>query len=123
MNSETRKPGIGTASPEMKPHNPAHLIGTCAGCGMEMVYNVPRLGSVAGFVHKASGRFDCAIPTANEPVRLRAGGVPGRVNGYTGPGSLYLAPVETPSGRLRQFSVSGTAVPDPGIVVFRIQSS
>lgn len=40
-------------------HNPAHEIGTCARCGEEMVYNVPRLGPVGGFVHKSDGQYLC----------------------------------------------------------------
>lgn len=41
------------------PHNPEHACGTCADCGGEMVWNVPRMGPAGGFVHKESGNFDC----------------------------------------------------------------
>lgn len=40
-------------------HNPAHAIGTCATCGEEVVYNVPRLGPSGGYVHKATGQLQC----------------------------------------------------------------
>lgn len=42
------------------PYNPAHSIGTCAKCGKEMTFNVPRLGLEGGFVHKDTGEFLCA---------------------------------------------------------------
>lgn len=42
------------------PHNPAHQCGTCAACGEEMRWNVPRMGPAGGFVHKASGKYECA---------------------------------------------------------------
>jgi hypothetical protein len=41
------------------PYNPEHPIGTCARCGQEMIYNVPRMGPNGGFVHKASGKLMC----------------------------------------------------------------
>ncbi len=37
------------------PHNLEHPIGTCADCGKEMRYNVPRLGPGGGFVHVDGG--------------------------------------------------------------------
>jgi hypothetical protein len=40
-------------------HDPVHPIGTCADCGGEMVYNVPRMGPDGGYVHKNTGRYDC----------------------------------------------------------------
>jgi len=40
-------------------YNPAHPHGTCADCGEEMVYNVPRLGSTGGYVHKNTGKLFC----------------------------------------------------------------
>ncbi len=51
------------------PHNPAHPIGTCAKCGEEMVYNVPRLGPDGGFIHKSSASFECIAP-APSPIIL-----------------------------------------------------
>lgn len=39
--------------------NPAHAVGTCADCGEEMVYNVPRLGRNGGFVHKNTHALLC----------------------------------------------------------------
>ncbi len=41
------------------PYNPAHEVGTCAKCGREMRYNVPRLGPDGGYVHKDTGKLDC----------------------------------------------------------------
>jgi len=41
------------------PYNPAHPIGTCAKCGEEMTYNVPRIGPDGGYVHKETGYFTC----------------------------------------------------------------
>jgi hypothetical protein len=41
------------------PWNPKHPIGTCADCGKEMVYNVPRMGPDGGFVHKDTGSLTC----------------------------------------------------------------
>lgn len=55
-------------------YNPAHAIGTCGTCGAEMAYNVPRLGSNGGYIHKTTGRFECggvAAPSASEPVEVR----------------------------------------------------
>lgn len=52
-------------------HNPAHLIGTCAKCGEEMIFNVPRLGANGGYVHKSNGKFDCnnsMTPQPTEPI-------------------------------------------------------
>jgi hypothetical protein len=43
-------------------YNPAHPCGTCGDCGEEMVWNVPRLGPTGGFVHKATGRYECNPP-------------------------------------------------------------
>lgn len=40
--------------------NPAHPLGTCARCGEEMVYNIPRLGADGGFVHKETRQLLCA---------------------------------------------------------------
>lgn len=40
--------------------NPDHPIGTCEECGMEVTYNVPRLRSDGGFIHKDTGRLHCA---------------------------------------------------------------
>lgn len=42
-------------------YNPAHEIGTCAKCGKEMIYNVPRLGAAGGFIHKDTRDFECKI--------------------------------------------------------------
>lgn len=39
--------------------NSNHPIGTCGHCGGEMVYNVPRLGSNGGYVHKSTGSLLC----------------------------------------------------------------
>jgi hypothetical protein len=41
------------------PYNPEHPIGTCAKCGKEMEFNVPRVGPDGGYVHKDSSRVDC----------------------------------------------------------------
>lgn len=41
------------------PYNPEHAIGTCAKCGREMTYNVPRLGKDGGYIHKETGQFLC----------------------------------------------------------------
>ena len=40
-------------------YNPEHACGTCAKCGGEMIYNIPRLGKDGGFIHKETGRFIC----------------------------------------------------------------
>lgn len=45
--------------PSGYPHNPKHVCGTCSACGEEMVWNVPRLGPVGGFIHKATNSFSC----------------------------------------------------------------
>ncbi len=42
------------------PYNPAHAIGTCALCGQEMCFNVPRLGPNGGYIHKETGAWGCA---------------------------------------------------------------
>lgn len=47
-------------SPSEYPHNPDHPIGTCVKCGEEMVYNVPRMGPNGGFIHKATGKYECS---------------------------------------------------------------
>lgn len=49
-------------------YNPEHPIGTCCTCGEEVVYNVPRIGSGGGYVHKSTGRFICS------PKEVLAGG-------------------------------------------------
>ncbi len=40
-------------------YNPTHPIGTCALCGGEMLYNVPRMGPGGGFVHKETASLYC----------------------------------------------------------------
>lgn len=40
--------------------NPAHAVGTCSRCGEEMTWNVPRLGPDGGFIHKETGKLQCA---------------------------------------------------------------
>lgn len=49
------------------------FIGTCGHCGAEMRYNVPRLGPNGGYVHKATGRFDCGVISdeGSGPPKLR----------------------------------------------------
>lgn len=47
------------------PHNPNHPVGTCAKCGAEMTYNVPRIGPAGGYIHKATASFDCGEPENN----------------------------------------------------------
>lgn len=44
-------------------HNPQHPMGTCATCGGEMIYNVPRLKENGGFVHKSNGWGQCGANT------------------------------------------------------------
>lgn len=44
-------------------HNPAHPVGTCESCGEEMIFNVPRLGSNGGFIHKRTGQYLCDSPS------------------------------------------------------------
>ncbi len=39
--------------------NPNHSIGTCARCGDEMIYNVPRMGPAGGFIHKSTHDLMC----------------------------------------------------------------
>src|ERR1700674_2190513 len=71
--TEGGKVGLETQSPQGNPHeetgypyNPKHAIGTCASCGKEMSWNVPRLGPDGGFIHKDSGGFMCEIITPKE---------------------------------------------------------
>jgi hypothetical protein len=33
----------------------------CAKCGEAMRYNVPRMGPAGGFIHAATGKFECAV--------------------------------------------------------------
>jgi hypothetical protein len=40
-------------------YNKSHEIATCAKCGREMRYNVPRLGPDGGYVHNDTGKYDC----------------------------------------------------------------
>lgn len=54
-------------------HNPAHPIGTCANCGGEMIYNVPRMGPDGGFIHKDTGKVECPAPP---PTAGMSGGEP-----------------------------------------------
>lgn len=44
--------------------NPSHQCGTCAFCGGEMAYNVPRLGPNGGFIHRDTGDFLCKPKTS-----------------------------------------------------------
>ena len=53
---------------EEYPHNPDHPIGTCAKCGEEMAYNVPRLGLNGGFIHKNTSNTQCNMTTTEEAV-------------------------------------------------------
>jgi hypothetical protein len=76
------------------------------GCGREMIYNVPRLGAAGGFIHKHTRELECSADDFEKPKNLKQGGVPDRVDGFTGPGSFYLANIElrdrsfvTPTGR------------------------
>lgn len=55
---KTEQP-IGPATSQAFARNPAHTVGTCAKCGAEMRYNVPRLGPDGGYVHAANGGLDC----------------------------------------------------------------
>lgn len=50
--------------------NPAHPVGTCGDCGAEMAHNVPRLGADGGFVHKATGKLECAAALALEEIEF-----------------------------------------------------
>ena len=62
MNQSTPSPTDSAAkvsASQTYPHNPSHAIGTCAKCGGEMTYNVPRIGPAGGFIHKASQNVDC----------------------------------------------------------------
>jgi hypothetical protein len=43
--------------------DPKHPAGTCAGCGEEMIWNVPRLGPDGGYIHKSTGLFLCKTST------------------------------------------------------------
>lgn len=54
----------------MNHHNPQHQIGTCGKCGGEMVYNVPRLGANGGYIHKATGKFQCDLKRLASESRL-----------------------------------------------------
>ena len=40
-------------------YNPDHAVGTCGKCGKEMIYNVPRLGSAGGYIHKETNKLEC----------------------------------------------------------------
>lgn len=57
----------------MYTHNPAHLIGTCADCGEEMIHNVPRMGPDGGFVHKATGYVLCGPRPENVIIQSPLG--------------------------------------------------
>jgi hypothetical protein len=48
--------------------NPSHPIGTCALCGEELVYNVPRLGPKGGYVHKNTRSLTCSKIDNNETL-------------------------------------------------------
>jgi hypothetical protein len=50
------------------PWNPAHPVGTCAKCGAEMAYNVPRTGPNGGYVHKETGKPICRENQMNKPT-------------------------------------------------------
>lgn len=56
------------------PHNPNHAIGTCANCGEEMVFNVPRLGPGGGYIHKSTGNFQCKPTSASSASGIQQGG-------------------------------------------------
>lgn len=62
-------------------HNPAHEIGTCGKCGQEMAYNVQRLGRNGGFIHKATGKFECFDADSAQPevVQLASGALGGTI--------------------------------------------
>jgi uncharacterized phage protein (TIGR01671 family) len=45
-------------TPQTKEETKAYA--TCGHCGKEMSHNVPRLGDSGGFVHKNTGKFECA---------------------------------------------------------------
>lgn len=47
------------------PHNPEHPTATCADCGEEMIYNVPRLGANGGYIHKNTQSFGCSVKVAS----------------------------------------------------------
>jgi len=57
---------VAGGSAALFPYNPEHAVGTCAKCGREMIYNVPRLGPGGGFIHKTTMSFDCEGPQNNE---------------------------------------------------------
>ena len=44
---------------------------TCVKCGKDMKYNVPRLGADAGYVHAATGSFECEETKKEEWFHLR----------------------------------------------------
>lgn len=67
--SEADSVGRGNAAnppPGKHPHNPAHECGTCANCGEEMRWNVPRMGPAGGFIHKATGKYECLAAAAED---------------------------------------------------------
>ena len=43
-------------------YNSKHAVGTCADCGADMAFNVPRLGWRGGCIHKETGSLECAKP-------------------------------------------------------------
>lgn len=51
-------------------YNPKHKIGTCAKCGGEMIYNVPRLGASGGFIHKETGYISCGNTYVNKHILI-----------------------------------------------------
>lgn len=65
MNNDAKQDGadngVGSTGGSAFGWNPAHPVGTCAQCGREMRYNVPRLGPGGGYVHADTGRLDCEL--------------------------------------------------------------
>ena len=46
----------------------SELPPTCARCGEEMRYNVPRMGAAGGFIHASGSGFLCAPVTVHEAL-------------------------------------------------------
>lgn len=57
--------GVRLAGNMNYPYNPKHKTATCADCGEEMVYNVPRLGANGGYFHKDNKSLDCKVKVAS----------------------------------------------------------
>lgn len=66
--TQTKEPK--TMSTEQNTQRP-----TCAGCGREMIFNVPRMGPAGGYVHADSGKLLCAMEISEQSPPPETGAV------------------------------------------------